>query len=48
MKKKTKILFARIPVEWDDKIKKIAEKECRSEASVVRQAIKEFLEKKKE
>jgi len=42
---KTKALFVRIPHEWDKKIKYIAEQECRTQASVIRQAIKEFLEK---
>lgn len=48
MKKKTIVFFLRIPVEWKDRIQKIAEKECRTQVSVVRQAIKEFLEKKKD
>lgn len=46
-KEKTKPLFVRIPVSWIDKIKKIAQAEARTDASVVRQAIKLFLEGKK-
>jgi len=41
MKEKTKVLFVRIP-------EGIAKEECRTQVSVARQAIKEFLSKKKE
>ena len=46
MKENTKVLFVRIPESWLKKINKIAEKEVRTQVSVARQAIKEFLEKK--
>lgn len=39
--------FVRIPISWTDKIKKIAQAEARTDASVVRHAIKLFLEGKK-
>lgn len=45
-KEKTKPLFIRIPESWIKKINQIAEKECRTQASVVRQAIKKFLDKR--
>lgn len=45
-KKKTKVLFVRIPEEWFDKINQIVENECRTQSSIARQAIKEFLEKR--
>jgi len=48
MKEKTKVLFVRIPETWLDKINGIAKEECRTQVSVARQAIKEFLSKKKE
>ena len=48
MKEKTKVLFVRIPETWLNKINRIAKKECRTQVSVARQAIKEFLSKKKE
>jgi len=41
---KTKILFVRIPETWQRQINKIAKEECRTQVSVARQAIKEFLE----
>ncbi|MBA7616886.1 hypothetical protein ES703_24188 [subsurface metagenome] len=47
MKEKTKVLFVRIPEDWLDKINKIAKKECRTQVSVARQAIKEFLDRVK-
>ncbi|MBA7652915.1 hypothetical protein ES703_60754 [subsurface metagenome] len=47
-KEKTKILFVRIPEDWFARINKIAKKECRTQVSVARQAIMEFLNKKKE
>jgi len=46
-KEKTKSLFIRIPLSWADKITKIAQSEFRTEASVIRQAIKSFLNGKK-
>ena len=45
-KKLTKVLFIRMPIEWFDKINRIAKKECRTQVSVGRQAIKEFLERR--
>ena len=45
-KEKTKVLFVRIPESWMKKINKIAEDETRTQVSVARQAIKEFLERK--
>ena len=36
-------IMIRIPIKFDDKMKEIANKECRTIASIVRQAIKEFL-----
>ncbi len=47
MKEKTKVLFVRIPESWLTKINKIAEKECRTQVSIVRQAIKKFLDRVK-
>lgn len=44
-KEKTKVLFVRIPESWIDKLNQIAKNECRTQVSVARQAIKEFLEK---
>ena len=44
-KEKTKVLFVRIPESWVDKINEIAKNECRTQVSVARQAIKEYLEK---
>ena len=48
MKEKTKVLFVRIPESWLDKIDDITKNECRTQASVVRQAIMEFLGKKRD
>lgn len=45
-KEKTKVLFVRIPESWLKKINKIAENEVRTQVSVARQAIKEFLAKR--
>ena len=42
---KTKVLFVRIPESWLAKINEIAKKECRTQVSVARQALKEFLDK---
>ena len=47
-KQETKVLFVRIPQDWLDKINQIAKKECRTQVSIARQAIKEFLEKGEE
>jgi len=47
MKEKTKVFTIRIPDDWHKKLLKIAEDECRTQNSVAKQAIKEFLEKKK-
>ena len=46
MKQQTKVLFVRIPQDWLDKINQIAKEECRTQVSVARQAIKEFLERR--
>ena len=45
-KEKTKALFVRVPESWIKKINAIAEAEARTQVSVARQAIKEFLEKR--
>ena len=42
----TKVIMVRVKTGSFRKLKKIAEKECRTVASVVRQAIKEHLAKK--
>ena len=42
----TKVIMVRVKADSFRKLKKIAEKECRTVASVVRQAIKEYLEKR--
>jgi len=47
MKEKTKVFTIRIPDDWHKNLLKIAEKECRTQNSVAKQAIKEFLEKNK-
>lgn len=44
-KEKTKALVMRIPESWAKRIKEIASSQCRTEASVYRQAIKAFLDK---
>lgn len=46
-KEKMKTLFVRIPESLFNKINRIAEKECRTQVSVARQAIQEFLNNKK-
>lgn len=46
MKKKTKVLFVRLPESWHKVIADIAEDECRTQNSVVMQAIKEFLDQR--
>ncbi|MBU0719467.1 MAG: hypothetical protein KJ749_14565 [Planctomycetes bacterium] len=43
-KEKTKALFVRIPVSWLDKVKAIAKRDCCTDASVIRRAIKETAE----
>ena len=45
-KQQTKILFIRIPQDWLGKINRIAKEECRTQVSVARQAIKEFLDRR--
>jgi len=45
-KEKTKVLFVRIPESWIKKVNEIAEAEARTQVSVARQAIKEFLERR--
>lgn len=45
-KEKTKVLFVRIPESWFEKINEIGEAEARTQVSVARQAIKEFLERR--
>jgi len=47
MKEKTKVFTIRIPIDWHKKLLEIAEEECRTQNSVAKQAIKEYLEKKK-
>ena len=42
----TKVIMVRVKTDSFRKLKKIAEKECRTVASVVRQAIKNYLEQK--
>jgi len=46
-KEKTKALFVRMPESWIDKVKAIAKRDCCTDASVIRRAIKTFLDKKK-
>lgn len=48
MKDRTKLFSLQVPTKWLRAIVRIAKRECRSQASVVRQAIKEFLEKDKD
>ena len=45
-KEKTRVQLVRIPESWFKKINGIAEAEARSQVSVARQAVKEFLEKR--
>ena len=45
-KEKTKVLFVRIPGEWFVQISQIAKEECRTQVSIARQAIKEYLERR--
>jgi len=47
MKEKTKVFTIRIPDNWHKNLLKIAEEECRTQNSVAKQAIKEYLEKNK-
>jgi len=42
----TKGIFSRLELSLYYKIKELSEKECRTVASVIRQAIKEFLERR--
>ena len=44
-KEKTGVLFVRLPKDMLDKINKIAKMECRTQVSVARQAVMEFLNK---
>lgn len=44
---KEKIITTRIQMTWYEKIQKIAEDECRTVNSVVKQAILEFLKRRK-
>jgi len=46
MKEKTKVFTIRIPGDWHKKLLEIAEEECRTQNSVAKQAIKEFLKKR--
>jgi len=48
MKEQTMLFSFRLPKGLHKEISKIAEREYRTQASVVRQAIKEFLERNKE
>lgn len=47
-KEQTRSVGIRLPVSWFKVIEKIAEKECRTLNSIINQAVKEFLEKRKE
>ena len=47
-KEKTVSVHLRIPKSFLPEIAEIAEEECRTQISVIRQAIKEFLEKRNE
>jgi len=46
-KEKTIVSWVRVPESWNKEIKKIAKVECRTQASIIRQAIKEYLDKVK-
>lgn len=46
-KEQTKSIGIRLPVSWLKAIKEIGENECRTQNSVIKLAIKEFLEKRK-
>jgi predicted transcriptional regulator len=48
IKEQTVILFLRIPISWNEKIEKIVDLEMRTKSSVVKQAIKEFLQRRKQ
>ena len=48
MSKSTQSIILRIPEAIHRIIKEIADRECRTMASVIRQAIKEYLERKGE
>jgi predicted DNA-binding protein len=45
MRESTKPTVIRIPIKWLEKISEIAKNECRTQASLIRLAIKEYLEK---
>lgn len=42
----TAVLFLRIPLSWDVAIETIAQSEVRTKASIGKQAIKEYLERR--
>jgi len=44
---KTRVLFVRLPEDWIFQIREIAKAECRTLVSIAKQAIKEYLEKKR-
>lgn len=46
MKSESKLIFSRVPTPLYYKIKELSEKEGRTDASVIRQALKEFFEKR--
>lgn len=46
-KEQTRSVGIRLPISWFKVIEKISEKECRTLNSVINQAVKEFLEKRK-
>jgi len=47
MKERTKLFSLQVSIKWLRTITRIAKRECRTQASVIRQAIKEFLERDK-
>lgn len=47
MKERTKLFSLQVPTKWLRVIVRIAKRECRTQASVVRQAVMEFLERDK-
>lgn len=44
---RTRVFTIRIPADWHERIREIAREECRTKNSVAKQAIKEFLVKRK-
>lgn len=44
---RTVTTWVRLPFSWDEKIREIAKDECRTIASVINQAVKEFLERRR-